>query len=141
MVLKTLALHDQELEDAMLYLERCEDPRAQDAFEMANRGDIYPLNEEDLKPLRSKSLAVFDEDMWNSPILSGQQDLPFEFLPSARQIQEALTEDIGGKNFFRFAPSRASPERDAYATMDLLENIENPRFSERGAIIDRKSVV
>jgi hypothetical protein len=50
-----LVLPRQTLIDAMLQLERCEDPEAVLAFKMAESGNFYLLNEEKLKFLRHKT--------------------------------------------------------------------------------------
>jgi hypothetical protein len=72
--------------------------------------------------LRNKTCHVFPEDPFESPILSGLEEIPFISLASTAQIQDALKGDIGGNNTFRFASSRGSPI-----------------YNERGAIIRMQS--
>ncbi|KAF2830013.1 hypothetical protein CC86DRAFT_436047, partial [Ophiobolus disseminans] len=136
---RILALHSQDLVDVMLHLEHCNDPRAKHVFNLANRGTLHPLNEQKLKPLRLKKSGVFNEQIFNSPILYPPASLPFDFLPTVAEVQRALKEDISGPNTYRFAPPLGSAEKDAHATIKLLNNIPNPAFSDRGAIIHMTS--
>lgn len=129
-----LALHNQDLVDVMLELERVKGREADCAFKMAKGGRVHALNELELKKLRNARGGVFNPSEWESPILSGSEELPFISPPTVAQTQRILKEDIGGENFFRFAPSRGSPEMDAQATMKLLDNIGNPTYREPGAV-------
>jgi hypothetical protein len=88
------------------------------------------LNHANLQPLR-KYKYIFGEDAKGCPILSGHEDFPLATLPTAPEIARILPSDIGGKNHFRFAPSRGSPSLDAQATMSLLQNIDNPFYNAR----------
>jgi hypothetical protein len=139
MAVARLKHHSQDLEDVMIVLERCGDRRAEQAFSLAHRGALHALNETDLKPLRSRTVSVFPEDPEESPVLSGIEELPFASLPTKALVERILKDDIGGTNSFMFAPSRGSPEKDAYATMKLLDNIGNPGYGERGAVIHMQS--
>ncbi|OAK98072.1 hypothetical protein IQ06DRAFT_295437 [Phaeosphaeriaceae sp. SRC1lsM3a] len=47
--------------------------------------------------------------------------------------------DIGDPNFFRFLPSRGSPELDAKATFGLLQHLLDPYYNKRGAIVHMES--
>jgi hypothetical protein len=109
-------------------------PRAAHTFNLMQGGHMYPLNEADKRPLQEYK-AIFGEGIRDTPMLSGHEDLPFEALSTAIQVKKILIEDIGGENNFCFAPSRGLPELDAQATLDLLLNIRNPAYKERGAVI------
>jgi hypothetical protein len=135
---KQATLHVQTLEDTMLQLECCEDTRAMYAFEMAMHGSLYPLNEEILRPIRQTE-DMFEEDIRSSPVLTGLQDIPFTSIPTHTQLQNILKRDIGGKNFFRFAPSLGSPELDAVATLNLLTSLLDPLYNARGAVMHMTS--
>jgi hypothetical protein len=134
-----LALHTQTLEDVILLFERCSDPRATLAFRLALTGSFHALDETVLQHLRKKASSIFPEDITDSPILSDPTDLPFRFLPTSTEIASILKKDIGGPNTFRFAPSLGSPDVDAQATLDLLNNISNANYNARGAIIHMHS--
>jgi hypothetical protein len=135
-----LSLHNQDLVDVMAELERVKDLRAEFAFSMASDGQVHPLHDGELKLLRKeKEDTPYGPSEWASPILSGTELLPFRSIPSAARVETALKYDIGGENFFRFAPSRGSPEQDADAIIQLLDNISNPRYSTPGAVIHMQS--
>ena len=105
---KSFGLHNQDLDDAMQHLKTLTDRRAHEVFAVAQRGELHPLNEATLKPLRSVQDTIFHDDVYSSPILSGNEDLPFDALPTVGEIQEALTQDISSKKTYRFAPSRGT---------------------------------
>lgn len=134
-----LALHNQDLVDVMLELERFTDSRAAFAFKMAEKGHVHALDEIELKELRNAHRGIFNPSEWESPILSGFEEGPFISLPTVAQTQHILKTDIGGENFFRFAPSRGSPEKDAHAIMKLLDNVGNPTYREPGSVIQMRS--
>jgi hypothetical protein len=131
---KEPVLHSQDLADGMHELDRCKDPRAAFAFDLMQDGRLYPLNNENLRHL-GKSKTIFGDDAKSFPLLSGREDSPFAAVPTALEIQTTLSQDIGGKNTFHFAPSHGSPSLDAQVTMSLLQNIANPTYNERGAVI------
>lgn len=47
--------------------------------------------------------------------------------------------EISGKNSFHFVPTRGTPETDAQAIIDLLNNIEGPNYNTSGAILNTVS--
>ncbi|KAL5113277.1 hypothetical protein ACEQ8H_008853 [Pleosporales sp. CAS-2024a] len=116
----------------MVELDKHTDARFQKAFSMANRGDLFPLNEEELAEHRGR---IFGKDIWDSPVLAGKDALPLTDLPTPAQFQRIMKLQTNGKNHFRFAPSLGTASLDAGATEELLENMTNPAYSERGAII------
>jgi hypothetical protein len=134
-----LALHTQTLEDVILLLERCSDPRATLAFRLALTGSLHALDETALQHLRKKDSGIFPKDIPDSPLLSGLTNLPFPSLLISTSTARILKQDIGGPNPFRFAPSLGSPAFDAQATLALLNNISNPNYSARRAIIHMHS--
>ena len=134
-----ISFHDQDLADTMQLLKTLTDPRAREVFAMAQRGELYALNEARLKTLRSLQGTIFHNDVYSTPILSGNEDLPFDALPTDGEIQKALIQDISSKNTYRFAPSSGTRVKDAQATTKLLQNISNPQYDERGAIIHMSS--
>ncbi|KAL1792934.1 hypothetical protein ACET3X_009441 [Alternaria dauci] len=136
----TFALHNQDLIDVMVELERYQvDHRAAFAFELAQGGRVHPLNEDEMKHFRKDKDGVFGPSSWDTPTLS--RELPFTFtsLPSPASVENAIKNDIGGENHFRFAPSRGSPDDDAAAIMHLLDNIQTPGYSEPGAVVHMQS--
>jgi hypothetical protein len=135
-----LSLHNQDLVDVMAELERVENTRAEFAFGMVSNGQVHPLHDGELKSLRKeKEDTPYDPCEWASPILSGTELSPFRSIPSAARVEAVIKYDIGGDNFFRFAPSRGSPDQDADAIIQLLDNISNPRYSNPGAVIHMQS--
>ncbi|KAH9874955.1 hypothetical protein J1614_004443 [Plenodomus biglobosus] len=132
-------LHTQDLIDVMLELEPCKDPRAIILFDMAREGRHHALNEEALKPQRDASNGPFDPNIFESPILAGQNLQPFDMMPTVDEVQRILFAEIGAPNFFRFAPTRGSAERDAFAAAELLRNLGYPWYQEPGAIIHMDS--
>ncbi|CAG5156588.1 uncharacterized protein ALTATR162_LOCUS4385 [Alternaria atra] len=124
----------------MAELERYQDDhRAAFAFEMARGGRVHPLDENELKHFRKEKDGVFGLFQWDTPTLS--EELPFTFTspPGPAAVEKALKSDIGGENYFRFAPSRGSPDDDAAAITRLLDNIGNARYSEPGAVVHMQS--
>jgi hypothetical protein len=135
---KEPVLHSQDLADGIHELDRCKDPRAAYAFDIMQGGRLYPLNNGSLRHLGKRN-PIFGDDAKSFPLLSGREDFPFAAVPTALEIQTTLSQDIGGKNTFRFAPSHSSPNLDAQATMSLLQNIANPTYNKRGAVIHMTS--
>jgi hypothetical protein len=136
----TSNLHTQDLVDVMVELEPYQsDHRVAFAFEMAQDGRVHPLNEDELKNLRKERDGIFGPSQRDTPTLSAELPFTSTSLPSPAAIENAIKSDIGGKNHFRFAPSRGSPERDAHAIMRLLDNIGHARYSEPGAVVHMQS--
>ena len=131
-----LSLHTQDLADAMVELDRINTPNSRMLHGLVNGGSTHPLDEKKLKPLRKQG-QVYQGSEWASPILTSQ--LPLDSPPNAKQIKGILMNEIGGKNSFHFAPTRGSPETDARAIIALLNNIENPSYSTKGAILNMVS--
>ncbi|KAH7399027.1 hypothetical protein DE146DRAFT_612709 [Phaeosphaeria sp. MPI-PUGE-AT-0046c] len=136
---KKVMLHDQYPEEVMLSLGRSPNPQAMHIYYMVQTAQVYPLNEEQLRSIRLHLKGTIGDDVSNYPILVGPEDLPFEQMPTRSQLQNVLKEDIGDPNFFRFAPSRGSPELDVEATFELLQNLLDPFYSNRGAVIHMTS--
>ncbi|RYO54326.1 hypothetical protein AA0116_g9246 [Alternaria tenuissima] len=133
-------LHNQDLVDVMAELERYQvDHRAAFAFEMAQRGRVHPLNEDELKHFRKEKDGVFGPSPWDTPNLSTELPFTFSSLPSPASVENAIKNDIGGENHFRFAPSRGSQDDDATAIMHLLDNIQTPTYSDPGAVVHMQS--
>ncbi|XPS95288.1 hypothetical protein M3J09_004579 [Ascochyta lentis] len=131
-----LKLHTQDLVDVMVELDRSNTPRSHMLHQLAEAGHVYPLDEKELGPLR-KAGTVFYRNEWASPILADQ--LPFDNMPNTKQIKGVLMKEIGGENSYDFSPSHASPEEDAQAIVELLNNIGNPHYTKPGSILRMKS--
>jgi len=130
---KEAALHTQDLVNVMVELDRWKsEARFAKALKMANRGTLYQLNEEHLEDHRG---GIFGKEIWDSPVLSGKDYLPLNSLPTPAQTQRIMTLEVGGENEYTFAPSHGSSDLDVHATKALLENILNPAYTNRGAII------
>ncbi|KAH3945928.1 hypothetical protein HBH98_112530 [Parastagonospora nodorum] len=130
---KEAALHTQDLIDIMVELDHWKfEPRFAKALKMANRGTLYQLNEQDLEDHRG---GIFGKEIWDSPILSGKNNIPLTSLPTPAQTQRIMMLEIGGDNEYTFAPSHGSSDLDVHATKVLLENMLNPTYASRGAII------
>ncbi|KAJ4319902.1 hypothetical protein N0V94_003674 [Neodidymelliopsis sp. IMI 364377] len=127
-----LKLHNQGLVDVMAELDRSNDPRTRVLHHLAETGHVYPLDENQLGPLR-KASTVFPRSEWLSPILDDK--LPFEKLLNTKQMRGVIANEIGGENTYFFAPSRGSPELNAQAIVELLNNIHDPYYSKPGAIL------
>ncbi|RAR02895.1 hypothetical protein DDE82_005449 [Stemphylium lycopersici] len=139
-VTSQFALHSQDLVDVMAELERCQaDPRAAFVFDLAQSGRVHPLDEKDLGRHRKEKDGVFGPTVWDTPTLTAELPFTFTSPPSVAAVENALKNDIGGDNHFRFAPSRGSPEEDAKAIIQLLENIGKAKYSESGSIIHMQS--
>lgn len=123
----------------MFELERCQDRQAAYASSTVARGQFYPLNEMDLSHVRLLLKDSIGEDISSYPVLVGPNDLPFKELPTPDQLQNVLMDDIGGHNFFRFAPSHGSPELDAKAIFELLINLLDNTYEVRGAVVHMES--
>ncbi|KAJ4340005.1 hypothetical protein N0V95_007641 [Ascochyta clinopodiicola] len=130
-MLDLLKLHTQDLVDVMVELDRSDNPRSHVLHELAEAGRVHSLDEKDLGPLR-KTGTVFHRNEWASPVLSDQH--PFENMLNTDQIKAVLLNEIGGENGYSFSPVRHSPEEDAQAIVELLNNIGNPSYSEPGSI-------
>lgn len=139
------SLHIQDLANVMLELEHYHEPRVRMIYDMVRAGQLHPLHEEVLSKLRrspkqaAKSTEVYAASEWDSPVLSGLEELPFDKLPTAGQVQTILRKEVKGNRSFQFGPTRGSPEADAMAAADLLVNIGNARFSQPGSIIHMAS--
>lgn len=130
---KEAALHTQDLVDVMVELDHWKsEPRFAKALKMTNCGTLYQLSEQDLEDHRG---GIFGKEIWDSPVLSGKDDIPLTSLPAPAQTEHIMMLEIGGGNEYTFAPSHSTPDLDAYATKALLENILNPTYTNRGAII------
>lgn len=126
-----LRLHDQDLVDIMVELDRSNSPRARILHDLADSGHVYSLDEKELGPLR-KAGTVFHRSEWASPILNDQ--LPFENLPNTKQIKGVLIKEVTGDAIHCFSPTLGSLEKDARALVGLLTNIGNPHYSKPGSI-------
>jgi hypothetical protein len=135
---KEPVFHTQDLVDGIFKIEYFPDRRAKHGFNLMQAGRPYPLNHANLQTLR-KYKYIFGEDAKGCPILSVHEDFPFAILPTTREIARILSSDIGGKNYFRFAPSRGSPSLDAQATMSLLPGNNNPFYNARSTVIHMSS--
>lgn len=127
-----LKLHNQDRTDVMVELNRSNNPRARILHDLAAGGYFYSLDEKQLGPLR-KAGTIFHRSEWNSPILNDQ--LPFENTLNTKQIKGVLLNEIAGKDIHHFSPTRGSPEKDAQAIVELLNNISNPHYSKPGSIL------
>lgn len=129
-------LHNQNLIDVMVELERTGSPNARFLHDLAESGRVHSLNENQLSPLRKQG-KIFQRSEWASPILTDQ--LPFDNLPKTREIKNILMNEIGGENMYHFVPSRGTPELDAQAIVELLNNVGNSKYSAPGAILNARS--
>ncbi|KAF3008870.1 hypothetical protein E8E13_011013 [Curvularia kusanoi] len=127
-----LKLHTQDLIDVMVQTDRSNNALAGIVWDLANRGIVYPLNEMNLGPLRQEG-RIFQRDAWKSPILCDQLPLEDEF--SFDQVKQILLDDVGSEEAYCFAPSHNSRKEDARAILELISNIDNPQYSEPGAIL------
>ena len=126
-----LALHNQDLVDVMVEADRCGSPYALILHDLAEHGYAYPLDEEELGPLRQKGKA-FEGSIWNSPILTEFTSPKIE--PDTNQVKETLLNDIAGDDVYSFAPSHGSRSEDALAISNLINNIDNPRYNKSGFV-------
>jgi hypothetical protein len=131
---KELSLHNQDLVDVMFELEDCKDARFVQIYRMAKEGNLLQLNVEE----GTDDMDGLLQDFWNAPILSGIEERPLEDLPTPAQVQHIIKQNISSENHFRFAPSRGSPEADAHAIQNLLDNITNPTYTAPGTILHAK---
>ena len=77
-------LHNQDLADVMVELDRSNDPRSRLLHDLAESSHVYPLNEVELGPLR-RAGKIFQKGEWSLPILTDQ--LPLDTAMSTQQIK------------------------------------------------------
>ena len=58
---------------------------------------------------------------------------------NANQIKAIVSNGMGGENTYHFANSHGSPEKDAQAIVELLNNIGNPHYNKPGTILRMQS--
>ncbi|KAF1359005.1 hypothetical protein EJ07DRAFT_78156, partial [Lizonia empirigonia] len=131
-----LKLHNQNRNDIMIELDRSNNPRARIFYDLVANGNVHSLDEKKLGPLR-KANTVFHRSEWASPMLNDQ--LPFATMLNTNQIKGLLLNDLGGNDLYHFTPTRGSPEKDAQAIVELLNNIGNPHYSKPGSILHLES--
>lgn len=127
-----LKLHNQNRNDIMIELDGSNNPRARILHDLVANGNVHSLDENKLGPLR-KAGTVFHHSEWASPMLNDR--LPFATMLNTNQIKRLLLNDLGGKNLYHFTPTRGSPEKDAQAMVELLNNIGNAHYSKPGSIL------
>ena len=132
-----LALHNQELVDVMVETDRCGDHRsARILHDLAEGGHAFPLDEKELGPLRQEG-KVLEHSIWALPVLTDL--MPPEIAPDTNQVKEILLNNLAGANLENFYPPGGSRSENELVLSNLINNIDNPRYRENGAISHLRS--
>lgn len=120
----------------MKELDRSDSPRSRVLRDLVQAVRVHTLDETVLGRMR-RTGTVFQRSEWASPILASQ--MPFSNVLNTKQIRGVLSNDISVEKSYYFSPTRGSAEDDAQAIVELLNNIDNPRYSKPGSILRMRS--